>query len=72
MGKGARKAAQERREALLAAAKALIATGRCPDCGGVLRRNLSLSGWWQCEQLGAEGFRKDSSKPFCSFQPFTE
>ena len=50
----------------------VVATGVCPLCGGKLKRNLSMSGWWQCEQLGAEGFRKDATKPSCSWQGFTE
>ena len=50
---------------------AIVATGKCPDCGAGLRRNLSMTGWWQCEQLGAETFRKDPTKPPCSFQCFT-
>ena len=51
---------------------AIVQTGKCPQCGSKLRRNLALTGWWQCEQYGAEGFRKDASKPSCSFQCFTE
>ena len=50
----------------------IVATGKCPLCGEGLKRNLSLTGWWQCAQLGAEGFRKDSAKPSCSWQGFTE
>jgi hypothetical protein len=53
-----------------AANQQVVDTGRCPTCGAGLKRNLALTGWWQCEQLGAEGFRKDSSKPSCSFQCF--
>ncbi len=52
--------------------RAVVARGICPDCGSGIRRNLSLTGWYQCEQLGAEGFRKDASKPACSWQGFTE
>lgn len=52
--------------------RAVVASGKCPTCGAGLRRNLSLTGWWQCEQLGAEGFRKDPTKPSCSWQGFTE
>ncbi len=61
-----------RMAALHAAAQAVVKTGKCPCCGAGLRRNLSLTGWWQCEQYGSEGFRKDSSKPACSWQAFTE
>lgn len=53
-------------------AKAIVQNGKCPDCGCGLRRNSTIAGWWQCEQFGAEGFRKDSAKPPCSFQCFTE
>ena len=51
--------------------QAVVDTGKCPTCGAPLRRNLSLTGWWQCSQLGAEGFRADSSKQPCSWQGFT-
>lgn len=47
-------------------------SGRCPQCGSGLRQNLSIAGWIQCEQYGADGFRKDSSKPACSYQGFME
>lgn len=50
----------------------VAASGVCPNCGAGVRRNLSLTGWWQCEQYGAEGFRKDSTKPSCSWQGFAE
>ena len=46
------------------------AKGVCPVCGGGLVRNFSIGGWVQCEQLGAECFRKDPSKPSCNFQMF--
>jgi len=60
-----------KREVLIAKAQAIVATGKCPDCGSPLRRNLALTGWFQCSQHGADGFRADSSKPSCSFQTFT-
>ena len=66
-----RKCSDARRAKAQAEAQATVATGCCPQCGAGLRRNLALTGWWQCEQFGAEGFRKDSSKPACSFQTFT-
>lgn len=59
-------------EAAHAEMRAHVARGTCPTCGAALRRNLSLTGWWQCSQLGAEGFRADASKPSCDFQGFTE
>ena len=37
-------------EAIHAANVAIVATGKCPQCGGALKRNLSSAGWWQCEQ----------------------
>jgi hypothetical protein len=43
----------------------------CPVCGGPVRENLSILGWIQCAQFGAEGFRLDSTKPSCNFQGFT-
>jgi hypothetical protein len=59
------------RAARVAKAIEIVKTGKCPDCGAGLRQNLSLQGWWQCDQYGSEGFRKDDSKPSCSFQTFT-
>lgn len=62
------------RDARIAKAKAevqaVVAAGYCPRCGAAVKRNLSLTGWWQCEQLGAEGFRKDPNKPSCNWQGF--
>ncbi len=55
----------------LAGARAIVATGVCPTCGAKLRRNLALTGWWQCSQYGSDGFRADDAKPQCSFQTFT-
>ena len=54
------------------AARYAVAQNKCPHCGAPLRRNLALTGWWQCSQYGAEGFRADSSKPSCSWQGFTQ
>lgn len=76
----AEKAAETRRrnresKARIAAAKAetarVVATGRCPKCGSGLRRNLALTGWWQCEQLGAETHRKRPADAPCEWQGFT-
>lgn len=72
MTKQQRAAERARRDAKLAEARAQVATGRCPQCGAPLRRNLALTGWWQCSQYGADGFRADNSKPSCPFQTFTE
>lgn len=42
----------------------------CPCCGRKIKRNLSLTGWWQCSQFGAVGFRVDSTQPACNWQAF--
>lgn len=63
----------ERDKAKTAAINAEIVKAQadgCPSCGRPIKRNLSLTGWWQCSQFGAEGFRVDSSKPACSWQAF--
>jgi ssDNA-binding Zn-finger/Zn-ribbon topoisomerase 1 len=66
------KARRERIAKAQAETRAVVATGRCPKCGSALRRNLSLTGWWQCEQFGAVGFRARSNEPACGWQGFTE
>lgn len=68
----ARKASIERMAQERARVSEIVASGVCPDCGGPLRRNLALAGWWQCAQYGADGFRADSARPACSWQGFTE
>jgi hypothetical protein len=65
-------ARRARLDAHRAEVAAIVASRTCPICGGLLRRNLALAGWWQCQQYGAEGFRADASKPSCSWQGFTE
>jgi len=60
-----------RQDARYAEARAIVAKGVCPSCSSGIKRNLALTGWYQCEQYGAPGFRKDSTKPACSFQTFT-
>jgi hypothetical protein len=72
MKKAERNASKIRIEKAQVETRAVVATGVCPTCGAGLRRNMSLAGWYQCEQLGAEGFRKDASKPSCTWQGFTE
>lgn len=52
--------------------KKIVATGKCPHCGERLRRNMSMTGWWQCDQLGAENFRVRPNDPPCNWQGFTE
>ena len=58
-------------EAQRAEAIRIVTAGKCPQCGEGFRQNLAMTGWYQCVQFGAEGFRKDASKPSCSFQCFT-
>jgi hypothetical protein len=67
-----RRAHQDHLNEIHAQNQAIVTTGICPVCDAKLKQNLSLTGWWQCEQFGAMGFRKDSSKPCCEFQCFTE
>lgn len=59
------------REQRHAEAARIVSSGKCPQCGSSIRRNSSLSGWYQCSQFGAEGFRADGSKPVCNWQTFT-
>jgi hypothetical protein len=67
----ARAASLQRMNAAKAAAQAALAANRCPCCGRGVRRNSALTGWVQCSQFGAEGFRADSSQPSCDWQGFT-
>jgi len=67
-----REASRKRIEAAQAETRAIVSRGTCPKCGCGLRRNLAITGWWQCKQFGAEGFRADSAKPACEWQGFTE
>ena len=62
----------ERQEKRYAEVQAIYDSGKCPYCGSGLRHNLSIAGWIQCEQFGADGFRKDDSKPSCSWQGFVK
>lgn len=66
-----RKASQARIEVAQAETRAIVKKERCFECGSGIKRNLALPGWYQCEQYGAEGFRKDPTKPQCSWQGFT-
>jgi uncharacterized protein (DUF983 family) len=49
----------------------VVATGICPTCGTGIKQNLSITGWWQCKQLGAETHRMDPTRPSCNWQTFT-
>ena len=69
--KAERAASRARIEAAQAATRAVVESGTCPTCGAGVHRNLSLTGWWQCDQFGAETHRKDAAKPACSWQGFT-
>ena len=61
----------EKHKARTQEALEVLKTNKCPTCGSAIRRNMALTGWIQCVQLGAVGFRADSSKPSCDYQAFT-
>jgi ribosomal protein L37AE/L43A len=50
-------------------AYAIVSKGVCPQCGAKLHRNLSMSGWWQCDRFGEASFRR-APGPQCNFQIF--
>ena len=58
----------EKARAHNAECEAVLATGKCPRCGSALKRNLSITGWWQCEQYGAVTHRARPQDPQCSYQ----
>jgi len=62
---------KERDERRYVKARAIVAKGVCPSCGAKIKQNLSITGWYQCEQYGAVTHRKDPSKPSCGWQTFT-
>ena len=66
-----REAHAARMAAIHAEAAAVVATGKCPDCGAGLHRNSSLAGWWQCDRSGSGHFRRDLTGSACTFQVFT-
>jgi hypothetical protein len=66
------KVQNERIAAARAEAAAALRANKCPKCGCKVRRNLSLTGWVQCEQLGAPAFRARPEDPHCDWQGFTE
>lgn len=72
MTRADRQAHRARMEQLREEARAVVVGGTCPDCGSLLRRNLALAGWWQCEQFGAVTHRARPDEPQCSFQCFTD
>jgi len=70
--KQAAAASNARLEAIHAEVRRIVSTGKCPTCGRKLRQNLSITGWWQCSQLGAVGFRAEADQPSCGWQGFTQ
>ena len=61
---------ERRIAAAQAEARAALAANWCPKCGRPVRQNLALTGWVQCSQYGAVGFRADASAP--AFKPPAE
>ena len=70
--KAEREAPRARIDAAQVATRAVVESGVCPCCGSPVKRNLSLTGWWQCSQYGSDGFRADSNRPQCGWQGFTQ
>lgn len=72
MTKEQRQAEKTKRMDRLRDARAHVKRGTCPDCGCKLRRNNSMTGWFQCNALGAVGFQTGDGigKPACNFQFF--
>lgn len=66
--------AKERMAKAKAEAQQHVERGTCPQCGLPLKRNLALSGWWQCAAFGEPTFRPAGFQAAakCSFQCFTE
>lgn len=69
MTKEQKAAEKAKRFARMQAAQAIVAKGVCPKCGTKLYRNLSLTGWYQCGHVGANGFQKEPG-PHCDFDIF--
>lgn len=67
-----RKERAARLEAIRQQTREIVLDGTCPNCGSGLRRNLALTGWWQCEQFGTEQFRARPEDAQCSWQGFTQ
>lgn len=55
---------------LAAQGRAVVATGKCPDCGSPLAQNFSMTGWYQCVAYPAPSHRKAEflRLPKCNFQ----
>jgi threonine synthase len=56
---------------LHAEAQAIVATGKCPKCGLPLKRNLAITGWWQCSRCTDYPEPEYAQYQKCSFQCFT-
>ena len=56
---------------LHAEAQAVVNTGKCPQCGLPLKRNLAITGWWQCVRCTDYPTPEYAQYPKCSFQCFT-
>lgn len=69
--KAEKAAIKAKNDARIAEAVRIVTGGVCPQCGAGIRRNLAMTGWYHCKQLGAVGFRQDAAKPSCSWQTFT-
>lgn len=67
-----KKCHQKRMSQIHSEIDSIVRSGKCPDCGKGLRRNLALSGWWQCEQFGDPQYRSNPDGPSCDWQGFTE
>lgn len=74
MSRKEKAAHQARMNALHEEAQGHVNRGTCPCCGTALRRNLALTGWWQCGAYACEAMREPQFRglPSCSFQCFTE
>jgi len=74
MATATRTAHQQRMHSLHQQAQKIVTTGRCPDCGTGLVRNLALAGWWQCGGYATATHRQPEYRAVakCGFQTFTE
>ncbi len=72
MTKAQKQAEKDKRMNRLREAHVHLKRGTCPDCGCGLRHNNSITGWFQCNALGAVGFQTGDGigKPDCNFQFF--
>lgn len=72
MTKAEKVIAKNQRMDRLRQAQAHVKRGICPNCGCGIRRNNSMTGWFQCDALGAVGFQTGDGigKPACNFQFF--